>query len=44
MVTGDEKWKFYKAYKGVLPNEAELRKLKVLILPGSANDAYDPSL
>ncbi len=41
MTTGEEKWKFYHAYKGILPNEAELRKLQLLIFPGSGNAAYD---
>eukprot|EP00347_Sterkiella_histriomuscorum_P013552 403364277 len=34
MVTGEEKWKFYTGFKGQVPTDSELHKLKVLVLPG----------
>ena len=40
-ITGQEKWKFYTAYKGQLPTHEELKKLKLIIFPGSGRAVYD---
>jgi GMP synthase-like glutamine amidotransferase len=41
MVTGQEKWRFYIAYKGQLPTKEELKRFKVIVFPGSGRAVYD---
>ena len=41
MLTGQEKWKSYVAYKGQFPTHEELKKLKVIVFPGSGRAVYD---
>jgi hypothetical protein len=41
MLTGEEKWKSYIAYKSQFPTHEELKKLKVIVFPGSGRAVYD---
>ena len=41
MTTGQEKWKTYTAYRGQFPTHEELKKLKVVVFPGSGRAVYD---
>lgn len=40
-ITGNEKWKAYTAYKSQFPTHEELKKLKVIVFPGSGRAVYD---
>ncbi|CDW76965.1 UNKNOWN [Stylonychia lemnae] len=44
MVTGEEKFAFYRGYKNEHPPQEVLQSLKLIIFPGSVQSVYDSSL
>jgi hypothetical protein len=44
MVSGDENWKFFIGFEHELPSEEDLKSLKLIILSGSGQSAYDTSV
>jgi len=42
--SGDESWKFYIGFEQELPSEEDLKTLKLIILSGSGQSAYDTSV
>jgi len=42
--SGDEAWKYYIGFEGELPSEEDLKTLKLIILSGSGQSAYDTSV
>ena len=44
MVTGDEKWAFYRGYESEVPSDEILSNLKLIVFPGSVESCYDTSL